>query len=231
LSADPLGAVWGSPRPGLTLGEAVRHSVRELPWRTRQMVGVFGWVDAPATLPAWAVAWWVAVVGALAVGALWVGRWRERLAVVGSIVAVVGLTVSESLEAERIGFIWQGRYSLPLTIAIPIVSAFVVGRSGRLPALARRSLAATVFISLGLVQLLGYAVALRRYVVGGDTPLADLLDEGGWDPPVAPTALLVLAVAIIAAQIVWYLAVFRDQPAIGQPPDTSSATMISSATT
>ncbi len=141
LSADPLGAVWGTPRPGLTLTEAVRHSFRELPWRTRQMVGVFGWVDAPANLPAWAVAWWVAVVGALAVGALWVGRWRERLAVVGSIIAVVGLTVSESLEAERIGFIWQGRYSLPLTIAIPIVSAFVVGRSGRLPALARRSLA------------------------------------------------------------------------------------------
>jgi hypothetical protein len=230
IFADPLGAVWGAPRPGLSRTDAFRQSFELLPWRGRQMVGVFGWVDAPATLPAWAASVWLAVVAALVGCALWVGSWRSRIGVVSSVLAVVGLTTSEALEAERVGFIWQGRYSLPLAVTIPILAAFVIGRSDRIPARWREPLAGSAFVVLALVQWLAVAVTLRRFVIGESSPILDVITTDGWDPPLAPVVVLGGAALMLVAQTAWYIALTRartpDQaPAVNSAMSTVSSTV------
>jgi hypothetical protein len=230
--ATPQRALWGGPRPGITLPEALRESASMFPWRVRQMIGVFGWIDAHDALPVWMIVWWLGVVGVLVVGALVVGSTRQRLAVVASVFGVIALTLSEVTQAERIGFVWQGRYSLPVAIAVPILAAWVVGTSGRVGSRPLRGMGALAIGSLTVIMLFSYVVVMRRYVIGAPSPYLDYLFEGDWEPKLSKHLLLALA-ALATTALGWWLgtlALARQHPPAGAGPDEGGTPAVGTST-
>lgn len=215
LYADPHNALWGGPRPGISLSEALHESLSMLPWRVRQMIGVFGWIGSHAALPVSMVVWWLAVVAALVVAALIVGSARQRLAVALSVVAVIGLTLSEVTQAERIGFVWQGRYSLPVAIAVPILASWVVGTSGRISHRPARIAGTAIVGSLTAILLFSYVVVMRRYVIGAPSPALDYLFEGEWQTKLPKQMLFALAAVLTSATGIWLGMLARPQPVDG----------------
>ncbi len=197
----------GNPWPGLTRADAIRISFEQLWGRVEQMVAVFGWLDTRP--PSIVIISWLAVTGALGVGALVVGRARSRLVLIGLLVViVVEPTVAEMSRAERYGFVWQGRYSLPLAVGLPILAATIIGWSGRI---APRARSVATLGALGLWaggQVLAFSASMRRYRTGQGTPIFSWITEGRWMPPVSPSLIvvtvvvgLVLVVAAVAATI------------------------------
>lgn len=176
--------------------QAVRGSVGHQPRLLHEMIGVMGWLDSP--VPALTVLSWLALLtGCLVVGVLTL-RPRECVAVAALVVVVLALPVAlEAAGAHKAGLYWQGRYTLPLAVGVPLLLTARL-RPRRLPDLARRRLA-TVW---GLALALGHGAALwctvRRYAVGTDGPVA--LTAARWSPPGGLGAVLagtvVLAVAV-----------------------------------
>jgi hypothetical protein len=194
--------LMGYEQPGLTLGDAFRGSIDRLWVRAQQAVGFVGWNDA-GPVPSLMWIWSLLVIG-LVVAALVRGSWRLRAMLVAMMVATVAFTVvPEAMSAERLGFIWQGRYSLPVAMGVPILAGWAIGR---------RPLAAAVALPAALAvggawvlgHLLGLAGGLRRYVEGILHPLLAYLDGGPWEPQLPPwflTATLVVGAGALAATL------------------------------
>ena len=166
----------------------------------RQMIGVFGWLDAPAPYASILVV--LLAVGAL-LGLSFVLGSPRALVVVGLAVFATWLIpiVLESAKASDNGFIWQGRYTLPLAVAIPILAGIVCRFD---LALTRSANRAAAIIAAGLIagQALAFGEALRRYAVG--TPGAIWFFTGArWNPPVPSLLLVVVYVAALAGVVVW----------------------------
>ncbi|HEY6533063.1 MAG TPA: DUF2142 domain-containing protein [Acidimicrobiales bacterium] len=195
-------AVSGVPITDLTLTDALQASFEQVPYRTRQMVGYFAYLEAPP--PVGLLVLWGILVGALVLGALVAGTWRRRMALVGLVLATIVFTVvPEALNASEFGYIWQGRYSLPVATGIPILAAWILGRaSWWRPALALPATAAVATLWL-VGQTLGLATMLRRYVVGTDRSLFAVLTGDGWAPPLSPVTLLVLMTLAGLAFVTW----------------------------
>ena len=87
----------------------------------------------------------------------------------------------EAAGAHEAGFIWQGRYSLPLAVGVPIIAGVGVGSSETAARLGRR-LALVLVASLAVAQILAFAQAIRRYAVGAHGPLWFFGHEQ-WSPP------------------------------------------------
>lgn len=90
------------------------------------MVGNFGWLDAPAppaTVAAWLVALGAAVLPALAPPA----PRRARATLLGLIAVVAVAPVAFQLPtATDAGLIWQGRYALPVAVGVPLLATAVL---------------------------------------------------------------------------------------------------------
>ena len=196
-----LGAFKGIPDPALTPGVAAARSLGMTAERLGQVVAVFGWVDTPA--PTLTTFWpWMTVAGAVVVAGLWRGTWRVRAALVLlGVVAVLLPVAAEAGRAAEIGLGWQGRYTLPVLVGLPVLAA-VGAAAGR-----ARASRPTVMAVLGggallaLAHLVGFAAALRRYTVGiGDPrPFWAFLAVDGWAPPGGHRLLLVLTGIVLAA--------------------------------
>lgn len=163
------------------------------------LVGVFGWLDAPA--PDAVFFLWSAFAGCLALLAFAVTRGRERAMGLVLLVAVVLLpAVLQGVYIRNGGIIWQGRYDLPLFLCL--VVGLGLNLSARLPDLeprAARSLAAIVGTAWGIAQLYSFGTALRRYAVGLTGDLGAMVGHPAWNPPLGIVPLLLLTAAAIAA--------------------------------
>jgi len=168
----------------VALPERVRTSVGLTDERLRQMVGWFGWLDTPPPLAvqlAWAAALLVLLVVALR---------RATPRSVGLVVLLAGgvLAVPVVLEARSIsevGYFWQGRYTLPLAVGLPLVAAASSrGRPGHPPRATALLLAVLV-----ACHLVSYVTALGRYTVGTGQGLG--LVGGDWSPPLPALTLVV----------------------------------------
>jgi hypothetical protein len=165
-----------------------------------QMVGSFGFLDAPA--PSGVMVLWAAAAAAVCFrGVAWGSR-RTVLTVGGLVAATVVLPmVLEAREVPSIGFFRLGRYTIPLAMGIPIAAAVgwpVGDRSSR------RVLGAVVALT-GVSQVAAYAWVVRRYAVGSDGRL-DYLLGAHWGPSV-PLAVLLATFAVaagaLAAIVLW----------------------------
>ena len=195
--------------------ERLRTSAGLTDERLRQLVGWFGWLDTPPPLAvhlAWAAVLLVVVVVA-------VRRSRPRAVAVAGLLAVGVLVVPVVLEARSIsdvGYFWQGRYTLPLAVGVPLVLAAGSRAS------ARRPLLALLLTVVAACHLVVYVVALGRYTVGTGNGLG-LVDEQ-WAPPLPA---LVLAAAFAAVLLGWSAVLFRcgGQPNGGADsgPDAAAA--------
>jgi hypothetical protein len=209
-----LGAFNGTPDPTAVGLDAVRGSLDLTMVRVEQMVGRLGWIDV--VLPR-VVRWlWYLAVPLLALAALVVGTWRERVVVLGLALAVVLIpVVAEARSAADIGYAWQGRYSLPYVAGLPLVSGWILDRNRRVRD-GLRAWAGT--ITWGLVgavaaaQILALVTALRRYEVGASKPPLAFLSGGTWEPPLGDGVLLGLFVVSVLALPVAGALVTRRRP-------------------
>ncbi len=193
------------PSPPMGVMEAMKIEVFDR-WTavTPQLVGILAWLDTP--LPSFVyIAWWLAI-GSLVLLALAVGRPVDRWRVIG--LAALGMLVPsllEAIEINRIGFINQGRYFLPLLIGVPILSAYVIAERGQADVLNRliRILAAIVLP----LHVFALAWAMIRYQNGMPSPLtAPSLNPlgGAWHPALGSVTPLLLGVASAVLFFIFY---------------------------
>jgi hypothetical protein len=159
---------------------AAREAAARTPDYLRQMVGVFGWLDAPAPLLTPAV--WAVAVGGLLVAALVAGGARARAVLLGVVAVGLVLPVAAQVpQAGDIGLIWQGRYLLPFAVGLPLACALVAARrwpGG--PGRAGGVVVAALLLAHGTAL---HAAVLRATVgAGGDV----LLRDPAWQPPGGP---------------------------------------------
>lgn len=155
--SDVVGGLW----PGL----------RQVPSVLAQGIGSFGWFDVDMPWPLYAV--WAVLVVALVGLALTVGSARER----GVLVALVALEVVGTVVFFAVvirptspDFKMQGRYVLPLLVALPLVAGEVLGGHPRRVASVLRDRVSTVFpvATVAAVAVHGLAwVANARYYQDG----------------------------------------------------------------
>ena len=202
LVRDTLGTFTGIPQPDAGAGDVLRTSLRMLPDRLEQMIGLFGW--ASVFLPTLLVMAWLTAGGVLAAAAVVVGQAGERVVLIVLGAAVVALPILADVQSvPEIGYAWQGRYALPVAVGLPIVGGVVVDRwldtrAVRIPPWA---------IGAGVLALLaGHGIALvsalDRYEVGAFVRLGGgVTGASGWEPPV-PDLLLLAAVAAVGVATV-----------------------------
>lgn len=184
--------LYGGGRP-LTLGERLEGSLVRTDERLQQMVGWFGWLDTPAPVGVH-VAWALALVVLVGLGLRGAVRRRAVLLltlVLGVVLVPIALEVAS---AEQVGFYWQGRYTLPLAVGVPLVAAVAARRPRPAPV----PLLAGVLAVLAVCHLVGFVTALGRYTVGTGNGLG--LVDAVWSPPLPA---LVLAVGAVLAALAW----------------------------
>ncbi|MFF1528368.1 DUF2142 domain-containing protein [Cellulomonas sp. NPDC058312] len=169
-----------------------------------QMIGNFGWLDTGSPYPTVLV--WYAVASALVLLAFAErGARRPRVAMVLLLLAVLLVPVALSVPtAEAAGIIWQGRYTLPIAVGLPLLASLLMtslrGEAARL--VDRLVVITLVLVAVGHVAAFYWAA--RRYAEGMDGTWATLSPE--WAPPlgflpaVALYALLVTAAATLAVR-------------------------------
>jgi hypothetical protein len=168
-----------------------------------QYIGVAGWLDAP--VPQAVHMFWSMLLMGLMLTVLLVRPYRLQAAfwVSVALLAVVPAVVQAAL-INTAGFIWQGRYSLPL-FTIAVISA---GLAMRFRPFGRRPQSLTIARILLLAGCVAHAYAfvnvLRRYVVGLQETAnwQTMFTVPGWQPPLtwevltlAFTAALLLCAA------------------------------------
>jgi hypothetical protein len=121
------------------------------------------------------------------------------------------------LQAYKVSaFVWQGRYSMPLAVGVPILlGLFAASGSPERPRVPRWLVAgiaaATVFLHVTAMTW-----ALNRNVSGTDEFFAPVPDR--WTPPV-PVPVLI-GVLLVAATVAAVLAVRTDRQRVEEPLPT-----------
>jgi hypothetical protein len=177
----------GGYSPSLTgtiISETGRHLI--------EAIGVLGWLDAP--LPWFAIGGTVLSIGIFA-GASLVGSSRPALIATAVLaVAVLSSWAFELQEGSTYGRYWQGRYSLPILVGVPIVLATSLARSSEAAAALRLARVGAVG-ALFIMNVAAWSVA-RRWGVG----LYGSMMPWHWDTPLTPfPTILVLAVLATAS--------------------------------
>jgi hypothetical protein len=158
----------------------------------REMIGVLQWRDI--SVPAPVYVFWLILVGSLLVAALGVAGRRTRGAfVVLFMGGFLGPVAYETLHGE-LGSFWQGRYSLPVMVGIPLLAGATLANAGKAMSLPTRHLLAGV--AIGHLATLFWV--LHRNTVGIGGPFW-FFGQEEWSPPVPSGALLLGAGFFMAA--------------------------------
>jgi Predicted membrane protein (DUF2142) len=215
-----LAGVWWqltrqpSPSPsGTSVGDALGPSWDHLGEIARQIVGVFGALDA--LMPRSGMWLWYGLLALLGGTALVVGRRGERLSVVALLPGAVAVTMVMSVVYREIGPL-HGRYVLPLVGLIPLwYGEVVLRRRELLSAAVARVLPILIFGVAAGVQLFAWWSNSRRFAVGEEGSWA-FVSDAQWSPPGGWWPWAVLA-ALAAALYVAAPLVDRSAPSRGRP--------------
>lgn len=162
----------------------------------QQMLGTFSWLDAGVSSAA--VLAWGALVGVLVGAAVTLGR--PRWAVAMAACGVVGHFAPALLQLGSYpvnGIVWQGRYSLPWMVGVPILAA--ASTAGRLDRAAARRITVAVAPLIAAGHVGGYWLAMRRWTVGHSQRWW-FLGDPEWQPP-APFVLWVVVPAFVVIAV------------------------------
>ena len=189
------GSLSGTPvATQVSAWDAWALSVARIDSGLNEVVGVFGWLDTSLSPRDYTFY----VVGAVfLVGVLSTVVDRRRLAGLVALLAAAYLVpiAIQAAQWNSVGPVWQGRYTLPLLLLVPVTVAMVASeRADR--AFARRValLAVPVTALLGYVHVRAYFVQLRRNVGGVSGGAFD----GGWEPALTAEVQFLLYVALVA---------------------------------
>lgn len=169
----------------------------------RQMIGQFGWYEVNA--PTFVILAWTLAIAAIVIVALLFGRRRGALALGAAVLATAVLPVLADLnQARHAGLVWQGRYTLPIAVGVPIVAAFTIGSTPELRGRVGRRLASVVGGLFVVAHVVGFYWAERRYTVGTDRT-AWFWTQARWRPPLGGLVWLVLDAVVISTLAWWVL--------------------------
>ena len=173
-----------------------------------EMLGKPGWLDT--TLPALTYLLLTAALGALALLAVAVGMRRYLVGMFVTILVTIAAPIAfEAWLARTYGFYWQGRYTLPFALGVPLLAVFalqtelgarVVRRGWFVPALGGM---------LVVAHVLAFYQALRRWSVGTNGPVLYWLHPR-WTAPIPQWLLIIGFAATMIAFVLWLLGTSRD---------------------
>jgi Predicted membrane protein (DUF2142) len=192
--------------PTLSKEEIVRQTVGRAPSFYLEMLGNPGWLDT--TLPGLTYLLLTVALGTLVLLGIAVGIRRYATAMLLAIViTVVTPIVLESWQYDEYGFYWQGRYTLPFAVGVPLLACFALQSDA-----GRRVFRGALVPALGgmivVAHILAFYQALRRWSVGTPGPVFYWLDPR-WAAPVPQWLLVVAFSTAIAAFVVWLLGAER----------------------
>lgn len=175
-------------------------------FEVRGMIGYLGRPDTPP--PSLTVYLWLAMVAVLVGLGLCMGRRRDVAVLSGLIAATVLIPVAaDAYSATRDGFAWQGRYTLPLAVGIPILAVAVAGRQPT-PSPVHR-LRFLIPVGAAVAQMALFVWGLWRYGVGEPPPghLYHLsLDPfRGWQPPLGAAPVFLIFLVGLVGLSVWLI--------------------------
>ena len=183
--------------------------------RYLEMVGWFGWLDTPAPALSWIP--WTVLLGLLVFAAVLWARRRHVAVLLGLVAATifVPVAIESPTFADARTLTWQGRYTLPLAVGVPILAAGTLSMTRRGRQLATSRLVWVVGILVAGAQFVAFGQNLRRYTVGADGPIG-FWSPAKWTPPL-PRLLLLLSFAAVVSAFVWWLlsAIPRDDASNG----------------
>jgi hypothetical protein len=192
--------------------DAVTSSIGGLPRTAAELVASMGWLEYWAPWPAivaWAIA--IAVVAAGRPGL------RPSAWLVLAAALVVVPVAFEVAWYERVGLIWQGRYSLPIA-AVAVIAACTSRPTETVRPAPPRWLPVAAAVAAAAGAQLTFWNAARRYAVGTDGSWwfrgAD--DTGRWLGPGTWVAVHGVLVALAAAVAVMSIREVLTRPASGQ---------------
>jgi hypothetical protein len=199
-------SVLPSADPTLSNHEIVRRTIGRSSIFYLEMLGRPGWLDT--TLPGLTYLLWTAVLGALVLLAVGVGarRYLTALLVATGITVLVPILL-EAWQARSYGFYWQGRYTLPFAVGVPLLAAFALQSENGARVFRARLIPALGGLVL-VAQVLAYYQALRRWSVGADGPVLYWLDPT-WNAPIPQVALILTYGAAFSVFVVWLLGTGR----------------------
>ena len=183
-----------------------------------QLVGKLGTLDASAPLSS-VVLWWATVGGVAGIALLLAPR-HARTGMLLLAVVITSAWVLEIGSGNRTGSYWQGRYSLPATIALPMLMA-----AGAAPLLARirrdaeRTIIITIAVAMWWVWNATFFAAQRRWAVGAGGSLL-VWQWNTWNAPVHPL-IVMLAHGVVTAALLW-LVITSARPTPSVAPDETA---------
>jgi hypothetical protein len=184
-------------QPTASLQPVLDHigpAILELPHDLQQEVGVFGWLDTK--LPLVVYIGWAALVASLVVCAMIVSRWRSRLAVFAlvGLYAISTTAVTATLMASS-GFSAQGRYYLPLMVAVPLLAGWLIAEKVASSGKFWYLLPLAIGLLVSVAQFISWWEDARRYAVGVGGRLMFIFHPVLWSPAGGwwPSAVLAAA--------------------------------------
>jgi hypothetical protein len=194
-------AVVLNRRPGGWDGDLATRILGETGYDFIEAIGRLGWLDVP--LPSAALVLTCAAIGLLGAASLVVGAAAASWAAGLLVSAAAASWLFELFQGNTTGTYWQGRYSLPLLVGVPLLLGLA-----RIPTVAASRVAWSVGgIALLVLNVAAWAAA-RRWGVGNDGSMM----PWDWDtihsplPPVLVLAALAALSAGLAATL-WRIAV------------------------
>ena len=189
--------------PTLSNADLVRATVGRTGLFYFEMLGNLGWLDTG--LPGLSYLLLTAALGALVLLAVAVGTRRYVVAMLATIViTVVTPIVLEAWQYREYGLYWQGRYTLPIAVGVPLLAVFALQSDPGRRVLLRGWFVPAVAGMLVVAQVLAFYQALRRWSVGENGPVFYWLDPK-WTSIVPQFLLIVAYAAAFVAFVVWLL--------------------------
>ncbi|MBR7828506.1 DUF2142 domain-containing protein [Actinospica sp. MGRD01-02] len=194
---DLAGATTAPNTPPVQL--AAQELWNRLPGYIDGMTRLTSYGDIP--IPGVVSQIWLAFLGVILVGGLWLGSVRAKIQIGGTIVIAFAMLMITDASALRQGFYFsQGRYALPLLAGAPMIAAIELGRSGALGAERARTLLRWMAAVLLPLQFVALWVSMLRFERGFPAdnvlPLNPLTEK--WVPPLGPVVpLALMAVGLI----------------------------------
>ncbi len=187
----------------LPIHRAIGRSVRGIPRTLNEMVGSWSWLEFEAPV-APQLLWWAGA--AILVVAVWRrpsamrSAMQSRRALTGwALILLLGPVAFEVAEASRVGFIWQGRYSIPTVLGL---GALALGSLRRI----RVSQSVQWLACLATAEFVCFWASLRRYTVGTAgswwlTGSSDRTAATSWHPPLDVGMLLAAHGALLVGGV------------------------------
>jgi hypothetical protein len=205
--------------------EIVRHTFGEGFLRYREMIGFFGWGDSPSPLLTYIV--WAAGVGFLFFLAINLATRRQVAVIFGLIAAIIVVPIALEGAAYRdVGWVfWQGRYTLPLAVGLPIFTAMAIASTERGRQFIQPRLILGVGVLVAVAHILAFAQNLRRYTVGYFGEI-QFWKNPQWSPPVSPLLLTIAYIAAVGAFVSWVLVLHRARDRVPEATVSETRTRV-----